>query len=105
MPGVRQMCQDVRARCPYCARSLDLSDFGVELFRRMLRALGRGERVEVEGFGAFRAPVVKGRKVRGLKGNVRLTADKRIIRFRASARAKALVNQAQAEDKDKEATK
>lgn len=103
MPGVRQLCHETRARCPYCARSLDLSDFGVELFRRIVKALSRDERVEVEGFGTFRAPMVKGRKVRGLKGNVRLTADKRIIRFRAAARAKALVNQ-QPEDKDKEAT-
>lgn len=92
MAGVHQLCRDINAKCPYCRRSLDMSDFGGELFRRILRALSMGERVEAEGFGVFRAPVTPGRKIRGLKGTVELTGDKRIIRFRASVHAKRAVN-------------
>lgn len=93
MPGSYQLCRDMKAKCPHCARSLDLSEFGAELFRRIVKRLGLGERIEVEGFGTFRAPVMAGRSVRGLKSNVTLTRDKRVIRFRASPAAKVKVNE------------
>jgi nucleoid DNA-binding protein len=93
MAGLRQICLDMRAKCPYCNRTLDLSDFGVEMFRRMLRILGNGERVEIEGFGVFRAAVTKGREIKSAKAVVRKTRDKRIIRFKASGKAKSAVNE------------
>lgn len=92
MAGVHQLCREINAKCPYCHRSIDVSDLGAELFRRILKRLGRGERVEAEGFGTFRAPVTPGRKVAGLKGDIGLTRDRRIIRFRASVHAKHAVN-------------
>lgn len=92
MAGVAKLCKDISAKCPYCNRALDLTDFGQEVFRRMLVELSKGERVEAEGFGTFRAPVAAARTVKGLKANVKLTSEKRIIRFRASVFAKEAVN-------------
>ena len=93
MTGTYQLCREIKSRCPYCSRSIDLSGFASELFRRILKRLGKGDRIELENFGVFRAPVTPGRKGRGLKSNVSLTRDRRVIRFRASPAAKAKVNE------------
>lgn len=92
MTGINEVCKGINAKCPYCRRALDMSNFGSEFFRRILRALARGERVEAENFGTFRAPVVPGRKVVGLDKKIRWTSDKRVIRFRASNKAKRVLN-------------
>lgn len=92
MAGLKKICSDMRAKCPYCNRRLDLSDFGNEIFRRVLKILSIGKSVSISNFGSFRAPITKGRDVSGLKTEVNITRDKRIIRFRASNAAKKSVN-------------
>ena len=93
MTGLREICRDIRAKCPYCNRSLDLTDLGVEIFRRVTRAIAKDDKVEVDGFGVFHAPVVKGRTITGFGGMVKLSGDKRVIRFRASPKGKKAVNE------------
>lgn len=92
MTGINEIGKSINARCPYCRRALDMSDFGKEFFRRILRALAQGLRVEAENFGTFHAPIVPGRKVVGLDSKIRWTSDKRVIRFRSSNNAKKILN-------------
>jgi nucleoid DNA-binding protein len=93
MSGIWQISKTISARCPKCNASLDLGGFGPELFRRILVRLSEGDRVEVEQFGSFRSSTMKGRIYTNLKGSVVASKDKLVIRFRASPRAKAKVNE------------
>lgn len=93
MAGIRQISREIRARCPHCNRSLDLTEIGAEVFRRVLLRLVTGERVEVEKFGVFRLKNQPARTIEGLKSNVTYIRAYRQINFRALPHAKAAVNE------------
>lgn len=94
MSGITQISKEIRAKCPHCHRSLDMSDVGRELFRRILDHLTRGENVVVENFGRFSVKHRKSRRVAGLATGVSELPEYWQIIFRAAATAKSAVKAA-----------
>lgn len=94
MAGINQISRELKARCPHCHRSLDLSDVGRELFRRILEHLKKGEVVVVDNFGRFKIRYRAARKVQGLATGVTQLPDYYQILFRAAVAAKGAVNKA-----------
>jgi nucleoid DNA-binding protein len=95
--SVHKIYNELAAKCPYCYRPLDLNEVGVEIFYRILEKLRDGEKIEIQKFGIFRTTLVKPREVEGLHGKTYLSAERRVIRFRASVLAKEFINR----DKEK----
>lgn len=93
MAGIRQISKSVKARCPHCNRSLDLTDLGAEMFRRILLKLRDGERVEIEDFGRFKLKRQPPRQIVGLKSGVTLIPEYVQISFKAVTHAKKVVNE------------
>jgi nucleoid DNA-binding protein len=69
-----------------------MSEFGLALFRLVLRELEQGGRVSVPTFGSFHTSVLRARKLHDMKSGVEIHYDKRVIRFRAAPSAKKTVN-------------
>ena len=62
----------------------------------MVRALGKGDRIEIRGFGSFSTHVRKPRKGRNpVNGNRVDVPARRVPRFKASGDLKNLVNSSQ----------
>lgn len=91
MAGINDILEEMRAKCQKCHGALDLSEFADELFKRILSRLEQGERVQISGFGSFTARYVGDRKIQGFGGPTTMKG-RRIIRYRASPHAKAIVN-------------
>ena len=103
MAGIRQIGKEIHAKCPHCHRSLDLTEVGVELFRRILVKLSKGERVDVERFGSFRVKLRAAQKVEGMQGGISVFPAYARIIFRAYPGAKEAL-QVITKEKDKEDT-
>lgn len=92
MAGTRTICRQIRARCPHCNESLDLSDMGKELFRRMIEELLETGRVEAEGLGTFKVAVMPARTVANFGRDEVMIPALKTIRFKASVHAKEKLN-------------
>lgn len=92
MSGTKTICKQIRVRCPQCSSSLDLSDMGAELFRRMVEELLENGRVEAEGLGTFRIAVMPARKVANFGKQEMAVPALKVIRFKASGHAKDKIN-------------
>lgn len=72
---------------------MNLQQLGRELFRRILYRVKAGDVVEAEGFGKFRTQITAARKVSGLKSKVTEIPERRVLRFKSSGHAKAVLNE------------
>ena len=71
----------------------DLEKFTDIILNEIKRALNRGDRVELRGFGVFSTKIQKARISRNPKTGENIYVPKRNkIRFRASKRLKELIN-------------
>jgi nucleoid DNA-binding protein len=68
-----------------------MGEFASELFQRVLKVLSKGERVMIARFGSFQARYVQGHKINHF-GVEKKATGRNIIRFRAAAAAKEVVN-------------
>ena len=96
MAGLSHITRDIRASCPNCRASLDLSEFGGEIFRQILAKLKAGDRVVVSNFGVFTAKYLRARVIKAVEGANR-GVERKIpgrmsIRFKASEAAKREIN-------------
>jgi nucleoid DNA-binding protein len=94
MAGISTISKELKARCPHCHRSLDLSDVGHELFRRVLERLKKGETVVIDNFGRFKVKYRAPRKASNLTTGVTVLPEYWQILFRAAGAAKKAVNEA-----------
>ena len=93
MSGIKSVCV-LHARCPYCARSLDLRDVIDATFRRLLKKLRDGQRIQINKFGTFRVSTIEPRRLEfKVEGKPYKMSARRVIRFRASPRAKKYLNE------------
>jgi integration host factor subunit alpha len=98
MAGINDV--SMNPRCPHCSRPLHLGQYIPEVFKRILEKLEKGEDVRVAGFGSFSARFIKERKLPYLvDGMEKIMKSRRVIRFRASPKAKASVNNAKVKAK------
>ena len=91
MASLFQIVRDMRPRCPHCNHSLNLTEFAVSVFERILERAAQGDRVFVTRFGTFNAKYVGAQTIKSFNGP-RTIEGRNVLRFRAAAHAKAAVN-------------
>lgn len=92
MAGLSEIVQDMRPKCSHCHKAIDLSEFANEMFQRILKTIATGDRVFVAHFGTFTAKYVAGRVIQSF-GTEKQIAGRNVIRFRAAAHAKRVINE------------
>ena len=92
MAGIDEISKEFNPRCPHCHGALSMREYVKELFSLILARLSKGERVQVSGFGSFNVTTVKARKIPSLDGTIKDIPPRKVIRFRASQKAKTEVN-------------
>ncbi|GBD25289.1 Integration host factor subunit beta [bacterium HR30] len=79
----RELVEELGRRFPYCSRR-DLELVVHTVFRSMVEALQKNDRVEIRGFGTFQLRQRQGREARNPKTGAPLhIAPKRVPFFRA----------------------
>lgn len=92
MAGIDEIAKEVKPRCPHCHGALNMREYIREIFSAMLEHMSKGSRVLVSGFGSFNVTVVKEREIPSLDGTRKVIPQRKVIRFRASKRAKDIIN-------------
>lgn len=93
MISTRAISKKIKARCPHCNGTLDMREFGDELFRQIVDALKAGEEVDARGFGQFRFFTVKGRTIDVGGGKEIKFDDRIIIKYRISPTLRIRLNE------------
>ena len=85
-----KVCKSIKAHCPHCNKPLDLSDFAVEFFRRVLLHLKDHDRFVIPHFGTFKMYIWQPRE--GVfKGKSYSVPSQRYLHFRAAPYVKNLL--------------
>jgi len=96
----KQICKSIKARCPYCDKRLDLTDFAAEFFDRVLLFLKDHDRLVIPAFGRFRMCIHPAQTgvIRMAKGKTKgknisySVPARRYLRFSPSPVAKKFLN-------------
>ena len=66
MSSINDVAQEISLNpieCPHCHRQINTSGLIKALFQRVLRRIGNGESVFINGFGSFHAVEMKARRI------------------------------------------
>jgi len=98
MAGILGVQRKIPARCPYCNRAIDLTDFVKELFRRILITLRDEGNVMIQGFGFLHVKVQKRFNTaqegvyKNKQGQLIHIGEKKILHLQTAREAKNFLN-------------
>lgn len=98
----KQICKQIKTRCPYCNKRLEMSDFAAEFFDRVLLYLKHHDRLVIPNFGIFRMCIYPAREGvgGGMFEGIRYSVPRlRYLRFSPTPKAKEFLRSLPVDDR------
>jgi len=90
--SIYNIAKKIKPKCPYCNRTIDLTEFCKELFYHMLVEIKEGKKITIQGIGAFRSRIKEPQKIE-FPGGVAKYSDRRVVLgFKSSLTARKFLN-------------